>query len=93
MTLWARKSDFRSAFELLNADTEWHIELEENSKNVRFTIRPRNNIVIDFENFMSSHAVSQITGCGAKSVEMSFSEDPRFIVTVKRTKLPDDYDE
>jgi hypothetical protein len=91
MTLWARKSDFKSAFELLNVNTNWDVELKEESEIVRFVITPETSVVIDVENFVSSHAVSQMTGCGSQSVEMNFEKDPKFIVTVERSKLPEDY--
>lgn len=92
MTLWARKTDFKSAFELLNVDTEWSVDIEESAEEVTFVITPHDDVVLDVEDFTSSHAVAQMTSCGADGVVMDLSSNPCFEVTVEREKLPDDYD-
>lgn len=92
MTLWARKSDFRSAFELLGVDTGWSVKVENLEDRVEFTIRPDDDILIDVEEFISSHAVVQMTSCGAESVVMDLGDDPCFKATVEHSKLPEDYE-
>lgn len=91
MTLWARKSDFSAAFEQING--EWDVSIEERQDKIIFVIQLLNKTDIDIEKFIRSHAVEQMTGCGADKVELELSGQPSFEVYIDRSKVPEDYDE
>ena len=92
MTLWAKKSDFELAFNDSHIfDTDWAVQIREEDSEVVFIIEPTQSCSINVKEFKSSHAFEQMTSCGAKSVELELSNDPKFMVTVERSKLPEEY--
>lgn len=92
MTLWARKKDFRSAFEASNfaGETDWDVEIIERTDSVVFLITPTEDVSLELEELYSSHAYSQMKGCGSKSVRLDL-QDGAFEIEVERSKLPEDY--
>jgi len=94
MTLWARKKDFESAFEVsgFGENVDWIVEVKENKHSVVFVVRPTEHVNIDLERFYSSQAYSQMKGCGSELVDLNL-QDSSFNIQVARSKLPDDYDE
>lgn len=94
MTLWARKTDFESAFEVSNfADgVDWDVEIKERTESVVFLVTPTEDVDIDLNELYSSHAYSQMKGCGSENVNLDL-QNGTFEIEVKRSKLPEDYRE
>lgn len=94
MTLWARKKDFESAFEVSNLgeNVNWNVDIIERNDFVIFVVSPDKKFEMNIEGFHSTQAYSQMTACGSRDVVLDL-HDNKFKIEVVRSNLPKDYDE